>query len=338
MAEASTGRAAIACALAAQIARGVLASIAHGVCASAAHAEPALSLAWSAPEACPDRAWAEQRVAAQLAREPSVDVAQGVQASVTIARSARGYGLSLRTSMAGAAGERTIEGGTCQELAEAAALIIALSVSEASEPSARTDVTEPASPPPSTPVKDARATQRPAHVALFALRADALLDVGFLSPFGYGPAFAFAYQYSVWRAEVAALWIAPRVVEAENADAGSVRASLWAARGGGCALFGRWRIQGGPCAGAEFGQALGTGAGELTRAARARRPWLAAFLGARVNVGLIAKLSLVAEADLAVSLARPRFVSRVADASDTEAVHEPSAAQLRVNAGLELRF
>ncbi len=338
MAETSTGRAANACALVPQIARGVLVLIALVSCASAAQAEPALSLAWSAPDACPDRGWAEQRIAAQLAGELSVDVAQGVRASVTIARSAGGYALSLRTSVAGAAGQRTIEGGTCQELAEAAALIIALSVSEASEHSAKAGTSETPSPPPSTAVKDARATKSKEHVALLALRIDALLDVGFLAPLGYGPAFAVAYQYDIWRAEVAALWITPRVVEADNAEAGSVRASLWAVRAGGCALFGRRRIQGGPCAGGEFGQARGTGAGELTPAARARHPWLAAFLGARVNVGLIAKLSLIAEADLAVSLARPRFVSSVANTPGRELVHEPSVAQLRVNAGLELRF
>jgi hypothetical protein len=366
MAEQSTGRQALACARGPAIAAGrdararprrrpvralatrgrplcacgalgALLVIAQLSCASGARAEPELTLSWDVPAACPDATWARRRIAAQLAREPAAEVAQGVRASVTVEPRAKGFALQLRTVVAGASGERTIEAAACEELAQAAALIIALSVSEASERAA----SNPPEPPPAKaptpePAEDA---QRGSRETLLALRADVLLDYGFFDRIGVGPAFALAYQYGVWRAELAALWIAPQRMTADDPQAGSVESSLWALRAGGCALFGSWRVRGGPCAGGEFGQARGVGGDELNDA-RTRRPrWIAGFVGGRLSVGLLAKLALVVEADLNVRLAGPSFVIQPADESaEPLTIHAPAPAQLRATLGVELRF
>jgi hypothetical protein len=350
MAEQSTGRPALACAHRPQIAvrRGTCAPLGRSACAlatllavaelsyaSSALAEPELNLAWSVPAACPDVAWARRRIAAQLAREPVAEVAQGVHASVAVEPSASGFALQLRTVVSGTSGERTIHADSCEELAQAAALIIALSVSEASEHGASPNPPEP----PSPPARTSTPAQGNARNTLLALRADVLLDYGFFDRLGFGPSFAVAYQYGVWRAELAALWIAPQIVDADDRAAGSVEASLWALRAGGCALFGSARIQGGPCAGGEFGQASGRGTHDLDRPSEHREPWIAGFLGARISVGLIAKLALVIETDLSVLVVGPRFATKPADGgSENLPIHAPAPAQLRANAGVELRF
>jgi hypothetical protein len=354
MAEQSTGRPALACAHRPQIvmgrgkcaplartacALGALLAVAQLSCASSARAEPELNLSWSVPAACPDAEWARRRIAAQLAREPVAEVAQGVHASVAVEPSAGGFALQLRTVVAGTSGERTIHADGCEELAQAAALIIALSVSEASERGAGPNPPEPPSPPARTSTQAQDVAQRSARNALLALRADVLVDFGFLNQLGFGPSFAIAYQYGVWRAELAALWMTPQVVHADDQDAGSVEASLWALRAGGCALFGSFRVQGGPCAGAEFGQARGRGTDELERPSERREPWIAGFLGGRLSVGLIAKLALVVETDLSVLVAGPSFATKPADGgSKNLTIHAPTPAQLRANAGVELRF
>ena len=118
-----------------------------------------------------------------------------------------------------------------------------------------------------------------------------------------------------------------------------MRRSWWALRAGGCALFGGGRLRGGPCAGGEFGQARGDGGDDLADAKHTRRPWIAGFLGGRASVGLIAKLALVMEADVSFAVLRPGFVSASTSAvAAVESVHTPWPAQLRVNAGVELRF
>lgn len=354
MAEQSTGRLALACAHRPQIAsgRGPCAPLGRRGCAlgallaiaqlpytSSALAEPELTLSWSVPAACPDAAWARRRIAAQLAREPVAEVTQGVHASVTVEPHESGFALRVRTVVAGASGERTIHANACEELAQAAALIIALSVSEASERGAPPNPPEPPSPPAHTSTPAQGAAQRNTREALLALRADALLDYGFFNQLGFGPSFALAYQHDVWRAELAALWMTPQVVHADDRAAGSVEASLWALRAGGCALLGRSRIQGGPCAGGEFGQARGQGGRDVANPDERREPWIAAFLGGRLSVGLIAKLALVVEADLSVLVAGPSFATKPADGgSENLPIHEPTPAQLRANAGVELRF
>jgi hypothetical protein len=354
MAEQSTGRSALACAHRPQIvmdrgkraplgrsacALATLFAVAELSCASNALAEPELNLSWSVPAACPDAEWARRRIAAQLAREPVAEVAQGVRASVAVEPSASGFALQLRTVVAGTSGERTIHAADCEELAQAAALIIALSVSEASERGAAPNPPEPPSPPARTSTQAQEVAQRAARRTLLALRADVLLDFGFFDQLGFGPSLAIAYQYGVWRAELAALWMTPQVVHADEQNAGSVEASLWALRAGGCALFGRLRIQGGPCVGGEFGQAAGRGTGDLQSPSEHREPWIAGFLGGRLSVGLIAKLALVLETDLSVLVAGPSFATKPADGgSENLTIHAPAPAQLRANAGVELRF
>lgn len=105
--------------------------------AADAEGEP-LSLAWVAPETCPTRAEVVARVHAHLG-DPSLSLPRTsptVFARVT--EVATGYALELEWTLADASESRHVEAATCEELARAAALVIALAI----DPNARLATTQ----------------------------------------------------------------------------------------------------------------------------------------------------------------------------------------------------
>jgi hypothetical protein len=301
----------------------------------AAHAEPELTLQWSTPSAdasCPDAAWASARISVQLGRTPASDVAHGVSAIVQIASTPRGFTLSLQTTFQGQTGTRTLEGARCAELSEAAILIISLSVSEASE-----QIAAPA------PIPQASASARadpaaqqeraPSSPPLEGfVRADALLQVGLWSRVALGPGLSLGLTRGMFRGEIGGVWFPPLTTQHEGRD---IEATLGAARVLGCLLFGRGRVQGGGCAGVEFG---GVRTHTEPSGKDANTWWSAATLGGRLHVRLIARLSLVASAELLVGLTRLRFSSEDAEAGAPNTLYTAEPVQLRASLGPELRF
>lgn len=166
-------------------------------------AQPRLSLQWDAPPACPDRAAVEAEVARLLG---------GAMPNGTPAITAEGravaldgaFALTLRTEVEGARGERALRGERCEELAAAAALILALMIDPdavahadpsplAAEPASVSppdDATEEPSPArrltaPTVRVPREAASREPAPPPERGLQAilgvGALLDVGTLA-------------------------------------------------------------------------------------------------------------------------------------------------------------
>jgi len=305
------------------------------------HAEAEVQVDWAMPAArpdCPDRTWASERIAEQLGRQPRTDVAEGIVAVASIAIAEAGLRLTLRTGRGEAAGERVIEGSDCQVLGIAAVLIISLAVAEAREREQQTpsEPAKPGEPPQPAP----RVTVIPAaRAARVVVRADALLDVGFLDRPAFGPALSLGVAHQFWRGELSGLWLVPHELDGASAADGAVEAGLWAGRITGCALWGRGRLQGGPCLAAEVGQARGAGDGSpTTRRARSHTLWAAGALGARATLSVVSELALVAQTDLLVAMARPRFVTVDTESGASSLVHEPAIAQLRASLGVELRF
>lgn len=329
-------RRAHACAVTRAVLAGLLAVL---LTKSTAHAEPELRIDWSTPNDrpdCPDAAWANLRIAEQLGRPPRAEVVEGVEAQAKIESAAEGLRLTLRTDAGSAAGERVIASNDCRVLSDAAVLIITLAVAEVRDREQTQVPSVPAvpGPPPAAPPVEKTPTARPR----FVVRADAVLDVGFLDRAGFGPALSFGLAQGIWRAELGGLWLVPRELAGASAADGSIRASLWAGRLTGCALWGG-RVQGGPCLAAELGQARGEGHGSpTTERARSHTLWAAGALGARVSVGIVSELALVLQSELLLCVARPRFVTVDSESGAPSLVHEPSLAQLRASLGAELRF
>jgi hypothetical protein len=303
-----------------------------------ARAEPELMLRWSAPSAgCPDAAWAEARIAAQLGRAPARDVAHGVTAIVQIATTPRGFTLSLQTTFQAQAGARTLEGTRCEELGDAAILIISLSVSEASEQIAAASLSAPAT-GANAPARAGAAKERePARAQPTPslggfVRADAVLQVGLWDRVALGPGLSLGLTRGIFRGEIGGIWYPPLTLHHSGRD---IEASLGTARALGCLLFGRGRVQGGGCAGVEFG---GARTHTVQSGTKANSWWSAVTLGGRLNVRLIARLSVVASADVLVGLTRLRFSSEDEATGQPIPLYTAKPVQLRASLGPELRF
>jgi hypothetical protein len=85
-------------------------------------------LRWSAPAGCPTEAVVQRELAARLGERSGV----AVEAQATVEQSPRGYRLRLETSTEGRSALRELEASACQELADAAEIIVALMVDPSS--------------------------------------------------------------------------------------------------------------------------------------------------------------------------------------------------------------
>jgi hypothetical protein len=305
-----------------------------------AAAEPELSLSWSTKEplsSCPDRAWAMARIESEIKRAPSADVSEGVQAIVEIEKRGSGYLLSLHSAVGGVQGARSIEGVDCRELAEAAILIVALSVSEADDARAHksSDAGAASERAPQqrgeaahAPEPALRATQP--RLGLF-LRPEFVLELGLLKQRPtYGPELALGLEWGHYRVELAGLWL----IGEAAAKGREIALRLAAARVRGCALFGAGRARGGPCAGVELGDALGK---NTESGVQNHTFWGAGSLAARLALALGHRLSLVLDAEMMASWGRLRFLG--SDAGMTQGTVLASYwVQLRTHLGLEISF
>src|SRR5262245_34579342 len=93
--------------------------------AARARADAELDLMWGAPAECPDANWATQRVASHLGRDLAKDARATLHADAQIVSDPESYHLTLRTLRGNDAGERLLTDARCDDLAEAAALMIA---------------------------------------------------------------------------------------------------------------------------------------------------------------------------------------------------------------------
>jgi hypothetical protein len=112
---------------------------------SAGSAQGRLTLRWTAPPACPDAATVQREVERLLGG--ALPDGPPVVAEADTSPDGEGYRLALETQMAGARGERVLEGPRCAELAAATALILALMIDP--EAVARAESSPPDSPAPS---------------------------------------------------------------------------------------------------------------------------------------------------------------------------------------------
>lgn len=123
-----------------------------------------VTLAWTAPAECPDRA----RVLAKIDRLAPASARLRVRVDATVTRDERGYRVALVTEADGARGERALEAATCASLADATAVIVAMMLDPASAAAGQASApvaSVAASPPPSEsseapPVPEAPAPDR----------------------------------------------------------------------------------------------------------------------------------------------------------------------------------
>lgn len=297
-------------------------------------------LSWAAPPDCP----AEQDVRAAIdrslgghPRDRSVDARVRVSALP-------GGEYHLELTLAGPdAGHRELTARDCRELADAAALIVAIAVdpallerSEAPrvEPTPQGLVPQappppppepdPATPEPAPPPTDPPGTAEPTTARGPAPeppppRADGRSRAAVSLRVAAGPGFAVlpgitaALEVAAgfggrwWRAEAGLTYWTPRATATgDDPDVGG-RFQLAAASGRGCVVPEAAPVRFPICAGLDAGVMIGRGVGADVDARTAVQPWVTVRAGPAIRWRMIPRLALWLGGDVLVPLARPRF-------------------------------
>lgn len=292
-------------------------ALAVGV-ASAAPPEP-LTLDWSGPPECPDRATIHREVL-RLAQLTAVSP-HHVAATARVQRQGAKYHLSLNAELDGVSGEREFDGQSCDSVVDAAVLTLALMLNPDApiERAATPAVSEPARParvepvplheappPPVTAGRDSTASDSPpwsTHViggVMGGLRTGVLPDLGVELGLGAG---VLTGPLSLM---LAASAMPPQSAPApESHDVG---AELWLLSLG--ALAG-WHTRFEPfgfgmSAGVDWTRASGRGDG-VSEPEQAYIHWLSAQLGGTAMVAVTEHWHLGAGVFGLAPLARPAF-------------------------------
>lgn len=301
-------------------------------------AAEAATLTVDAPEGCVDPSTLEQEVAAlighSLAEVPEVDF------RLAIARATSGkehWHSRLEAKERDARGRETpavyvreLDAGSCDELAEAAAVAIAVSVRalarEGAPPPSRSSVavTAKAGAAPLATVAPAPAPWR--SLATFAVVGDA----GELPGAGLGLRVGASLTRAALRGAFTLGWIPPRDSLTAAGSGGQFQLAFAALDG----CFAAERLPGTflVCAGAELGAYQAEGIGVTSSFSRTTL-WRAArtALGATFHLG--GPLVLALDAGAIVPFSRPAFV-----VDEARPVYRAAAVAIRVGAGLEYWF
>lgn len=303
-------------------------------------AEP-LALTWSAPAECPQAAAAEGRVA-RLAGAAQTSQAGELVAAVTIAKLAENrWSATLKLG----ASARVLEGESCEGVADAAIVILAMAVDPQSAPEPAPPEPEPAEvvaepePVPPTPVAAAPAPRAPARVAepavapVSAPPADPAPWGASLRGFGewgmlpapsLGAVVAVHAAWSTHLVELSALGLLPRDAAVEGGTQGG-EFSWFGFQLMGCQLLARPAFV---CGGFEGGRLSGDGFG-----AREERTghafWAAPGVEALFAPALSSTLSLEISAGIFIALLKPAFAI-----DGVGVVHQPGPVSARMELGI----
>jgi hypothetical protein len=324
---------------------------------AAAQPSTHLALTWSAPAGCPTEADVQARVASLLGGEAATSGVADVRANGQIARSGAAYRLQLSMSAGNLSSSRVLEAGSCDELAGAAAISLALLArSGSAEPSATgTTPTSDSAPPPSEvapPAEERRPTVSPPKAAAedgqgarraaeanpsalhFVLHAPlVVVGRGTLPSLGVGLGAAAGIRYRALRVVAGGeLW-----KEQQRAQLGAeTRFTLQSARLDACLTQSLGLLDLGPCAGVAGERLEGEGLASETFSPRsARSLWLSGTGGvlASLQVPGTTFWRVVTQATVRVPATRTRFVI-----DQLGAVHQPSVAALKLDFGCEWIF
>jgi hypothetical protein len=314
--------------------------------------DPPYEIEWVAPEGCPSQADLEARIDVLLAdQEPG----SGTVSARLEARETPGSGWTLELSMA-SGDQRTLPGMTCEDLTDAAALLVAIAVSpslaqaEAApepamdevEPPAIAEVPEPprARPEPvrSRPEPTVAARSEPPLQPRTRAQPGWGLRVGGGASFGLLPEPAGMLHVAAgpignkWAVDVG-VFGAPRV-EARFPDHHEVGGvfGLWAVEARGCGVPRIKTVEFPLCLGFAGGLVHGHGIGDLaSRSAIAG--WVAAVGGPAVRFPIWRWLRGYVSADGAVVLLRPQL-----EIEDVGVLCCDRVLGASVSAGVQVRF
>jgi hypothetical protein len=328
--------------------------------ASPAAAQPTarMALTWSGPPGCPTTENVQARVDALLGGEASASSVADVRASGQVERVDSGFRLLLSMGVGSTPSSRVIEARTCEELAGAAAIAIALlarstldggSASSSSgdgtsgaAPSGAASDGRPKAPKEVAPEPDrsapndkenSAASSPPARVQLVIDAPVGVAGWSSLPSAGLGLGAAVGLRWKALRAVVAAELWQPQT--AENSGF-ATRYTLQSGRLQACLSQTVYGLELAPCVGAGLQRLSAVGLqSEVFSAASRNAVWVSGVGGlfASLPTPGFTHLRFFGEAMVVVSPVRPRFVI-----DQLGPVHEPALAAPRLDLGCEWIF
>jgi hypothetical protein len=276
-----------------------------------AAAEPGgtFAFAWHAPEGCPSQAQIRSEIVRLLGG--SIPRADGGDLEVHAeVEHGVAWSVALTTRHAGRTGSRSIAAPSCQSVAEATALIIALMI-DPDAVAAHAQDAEPA--PPPAPSLDADGG--PPAVAHSSQPMDWLVGVhtqvslGTLPGVDVGMGVGVGLHGRRWSMEMRGTYGLRRdqVARSSALPGAYGRFQIWTGALSGCFNLGTPGVALGPCAVAEAGVVSAEGYGPIAGAAQ-RAPWVALGAGGYLSFALGGHVRATLHGDVLLPVWRPAYV------------------------------
>jgi hypothetical protein len=320
----------------------------------AAPSEAPATVAWEEGSACADEIALDDALARRLGVEP--EGREWVEVDARVAAIASESGVRAHVQLRTEHGETTREmaAGSCGELTEALALLVAMHVDPLLDPSepepavveedVEADVPEPTPPDPAPPQEQVEPSPEPLPIVVTPRtrsktrappRGIARLDMGAaagpLPRFGPAVGLAVGVLWLPLRAEVRARYLAPQRFEGDDGRGALLQA--WTIGPRICGEPGVAKLTFPLCLGLDVGAMHGAGRGVAQRTSATRAMIvLPASVGLAVEVHRV--ISLTAEAEAGATVLRPKFVVR----GQETPLYETPAWMVRAALGVEVRF
>ena len=306
-----------------------------------ADAESGFVFAWRAPEGCPPASAVEVEIEHLLGGPASEHARADLQVQATVERGSM-WSVTLETASKTASGHRTIEAATCQGLANATALIVALMIDPDAVALRTSTAKGEEAQLPSRPVPTPAQTEPVAEsghpgtwISHGLLGVAAAGSLGVLPSPDVGGSASVGVLGSRWRVEARAVYGLRRPQSEALADPPGAygRFSFIAGTLAGCRAFLGPRLEMGPCASAEAGAVRGQGFGPLQTTTK-DTPWFAVGAGGFLAIQANAWLYFPIHADVVFPLWRPYYVF----SNVPTPIFRSWFAGGRLTAGVEVRF
>jgi hypothetical protein len=288
-----------------------------------------------APSACPSTDKVETEISKLLGGPARERVRSELSVRATVEHGSQ-WLVTLDTTSKTSDGHRTIEAGTCEGLANATALIVALMIDPDAVAAHSNQAKEkpPAPPPPLPPTPQPPSPSVPRSTRVL-VGIGVTGNLGVLPTADAGVAAGVGVANSAWRVELRAAY-GPRHVESQTL-ANPLRAygrfSFMAGTLAGCWTISSSVVVYGPCADVEFGVLRGEGVGDLKTTSDSSF-WLGLGAGGLLSFKVNHWISFPLHAEVIVPLWRHNFVFQPGESS----IFRAWPVGGRLTAGVEMHF
>lgn len=333
---------------------------------ASAQARGEFTLEFAAPPGCPTRDDVRARAEALLGGPIEQRLTHTLVVRGTVSDAGGRAELRLHTVDNGIQGERVLSGATCEEVASAAALIIALAIDPKTVAARSNDASgaaaaapEPASGAAPAPAITASAATTPAPVGAKTpaeqnkedhsstpvtglVEADLAFDLGALPGLALGPSLSGGFSLGRLKLRIGATYFAPRFAEAPPEPDKSARGadvSLLVLDAAGCYALTGPAAELGVCAELEGGALLAVGRG-FEHTNDAIKPWLGAGASVDLTVPLAGPVAARAELGAIVPFGRSTVQFTETTGTDTKVheLHTPYYVSGRAAVGVSVAF